>query len=80
MTSDQFRVNKEELGINLEIGQTGTLMVPVELMAMDKEDYVFRKHARITPEGDFKPESVKNMRKSIGVVTDVEMPVNPTAE
>jgi hypothetical protein len=76
MTTDQFRVAKSELDINLEIGQTGVIMVPVEVIAMDKEDYVFRKHARVTAEGDFKAESVKDMRKKIGVVEELEAPLN----
>jgi len=80
MALDQFAVNKAELDINLEIGQTGTIMVPVEVIAIDKENYIFRKHARITPEGEFKPESVKDMRKKIGVVTDVEVPMNAPKE
>jgi hypothetical protein len=80
MALDQFPVNKAELDINLEIGQTGIIMVPVEVIAMDKENYIFRKHARITPEGDFKAETVKDMRKKIGVVTDLEEPVNKSEE
>ena len=77
MTTDTFRVSKSELDMNLEIGQTGIVMVPVEVIAMDKEDYVFRKHARVTAEGDFKAETVKDMRKNIGVVIELEAPLNP---
>lgn len=80
MTTLQYRVSKSELDMNLEIGQTGTIMVPVEVIAIDKEDYVFQKTGRVTPEGEFKPESVKDMRKKIGVETDLESPLNPTAE
>lgn len=76
MSTDTFIVSKVELDMNLEIGQTGTIMIPVEVMSIDKENYVMRKSGKITPEGEFKPESVKDMRVRIGVVEDLEKPLN----
>lgn len=80
MTTDTFIINKDELDMNLEIGQTGTIMIPVEVISIDKEHYVMRKAGKITPEGEFKPESVKDMRKRIGVVTDLDEPISPVKE
>jgi GH35 family endo-1,4-beta-xylanase len=76
MPLDQFEVAKSELEFTTGIGETGILMVPVETVGENKENYIFRKHSRITPEGEFKPESVKDMRKKIGVVTDLETPLS----
>jgi len=76
MPQDTFIVSKSELDIDLEIGETGIIMIPVEVVSIDKENYTLRKHGRITPEGDFKSETVKDMRKRIGVVEDTEEPIN----
>ena len=75
-SDDVFTVSKSELEMDLEIGETGTLMVPVEVMSIDRENYTVRKVGKITPEGEFKPETVKDMRKRIGVVEDTEEPIN----
>jgi len=72
MSDDTFIISKSELEMDLEIGETGMLMVPVEVMSIDKENYTFRKAGKIKAEGDFKPETVKDMRKRIGVVEDTE--------
>lgn len=76
MPQDTFIVSKSELDTVLEIGETGIIMVPVEVISIDKENYVLRKDGRITPEGQFKPESVKSMRDNIGTVDDEIAPVN----
>lgn len=70
MPTDTFIVSKDELEMVLEIGETGTLMIPVEVMAIDKQNYTLRKAGKIKAEGSFKSETVKDMRKRIGVVTD----------
>lgn len=80
MTIDQFNVAKSELDMDLEIGETGIVMIPVEVMAIDKENYTLRKAGKITAEGDFKPESVSSMRKKIGVVEDLEEPMHEDAD
>lgn len=80
MPQDTFIVSKSELEMDLEIGETGTIMIPVEVMAIDRDNYTFRKAGKIKPEGEFKPETVKDMRKSIGVVTDLEEPLNSDEE
>jgi hypothetical protein len=79
-SDDRFTVSKSELEMDLEIGETGTLMVPVEVVSIDKENYFVRKIGKITPEGEFKPETVKDMRERIGVVEDVEEPLNKQDE
>jgi hypothetical protein len=61
--------------MDLEIGETGIIMIPVEVMSIDRDNYTFRKSGKITPEGEFKPETVKDMRKRIGVVEDTEEPL-----
>jgi len=76
MSTDTFIVSKSELAMDLEIGETGTLMIPVEVMSIDKESYTMRKFGQIKAEGSFKPESVKEMRRKIGVVEDTEAPLN----
>ena len=76
MPQDTYIVAKSELEMDLEIGETGMIMIPVEVMAIDKENYTFRKSGKIVAEGDFKPETVKDMRKRIGVVTDTEEPLS----
>lgn len=72
MPIDTFIVSKSELEMDLEIGETGIIMIPVEVMSIDKENYTFRKAGKITPEGEFKPETVKDMRKRVGVVEETE--------
>lgn len=80
MTTDTFIVSKSELEMDLDIGETGVLMIPVEVMAIDKDTYTMRKYAKIKAEGDFKPESVKDMRKRIGVVKDESEPMHKSEE
>lgn len=75
-TIDTFDVSKSELETDLDIGETGILMIPVEVMAIDKENYTVRKTGKIVPEGEFKSETVKDMRKRIGVVTDEVEPLD----
>lgn len=70
MATDTFIIDREELEMVVAIGETGMLMVPVEVISIDKEHYTLRKAGKITAEGSFKPETVKDMRKRIGVVTD----------
>lgn len=76
MAQDTFIVSKSELEMDLDIGETGIIMIPVEVMAVDKENYTFRKFGQIKAEGDFKPETVKEMRRKIGVVVDLEKPLS----
>lgn len=80
MPHDTFVVSKNELDMALDVGETGMIIVPVEVVSIDQENYVFRKDGRIRPEGNFKPESVKGMRDRIGVVEDTEEPVNSEDE
>lgn len=75
MPIDTFIVAKSELDMDLEIGETGMLMIPVEVMTIDRDNYTFRKDGRIKAEGEFKPETVKDMRDRIGVVEDLEEPM-----
>ena len=76
MPQDTFIVAKNELDMDLEVGETGMIMIPVEVTMIDKESYTFRKNGRIVAEGDFKPETVKDMRKRIGEVEELEEPLN----
>lgn len=76
MAQDTFIVAKSELDMDLEIGETGMIMIPVEVMAIDKQNYTFRKFGRIKPEGEFKPETVVEMRRRIGVEEQLEKPLN----
>ena len=80
MVTDTFIVAKSELETDLDIGETGTLMVPVEVITVEKDTYTFRKAGQIKPEGEFKPETVKDMRKRIGVVEDTEEPMTKDEE
>lgn len=75
MPHDTFIVAKNELETDLDIGQTGILMVPVKLISIDEDTFTFRKDGQIKPEGTFKEETVKDMRKRIGVVEDTEEPL-----
>jgi len=77
---NEFYVSKSELDMDLDIGETGKLMIPVEVIAIDKENYLVRKAGKIEAEGSFAPETVKDMRSRIGVVEDEEMPVNSDEE
>jgi len=69
---NEFYIAKSELEMDLDIGETGTVMIPVEVISIDKEGYLLRKAGKITPEGSFNPETVKDMRERIGVVEDTE--------
>jgi len=76
MQLNEFHIAKSELDMDLDIGETGMVMVPVEVIAIDKETYLLRKNGKIEAEGSFKPETVKDMRERIGVVEDEEEPMN----
>jgi len=80
MTTDTFIVMKNELETDLDVGETGMIMIPVEVITIDKDTYTFRKAGQIKPEGEFKPESVKGMRERIGVVEDIEEPMSESED
>lgn len=75
-----FMLPASEVQITAEMGETGTLMVPVEIVAKSDTAFTFRKIGKVTAEGDFKPESVGSMRKKIGVVEDLEEPINKSED
>lgn len=72
MQLNEFYVSKSELEMDLDIGDTGILMIPVEVITIDKETYLVRKAGKITAEGDFKAETTEQMRDKIGIVEETE--------
>jgi hypothetical protein len=68
----EFSLSKAELGIDLKLDEVGQVVIPVQLVALDGTKYTFRKVGQATPEGDFRDESVEEMRKRIGTVDDEE--------
>lgn len=77
-TSDvfEFELPKNEVEQDLEVGERGNMVIPVEVIAVKSSSYVFRKTKKASTEGIFKPESTSEMRERIGEVEDEVNPIN----
>lgn len=58
----EFCVPASEIDSDLEIGDLGKLVISVEVIGKVGDHYYFRKHHKAIPEGNFRKETVSEMR------------------
>ena len=76
MSQDTFSFPYNELKIdNPKPGDMGEICLKVEVVSVDKEGVVLRKHGEVEVTEPFKDMDLQEMRKRIGTVDDEEMPV-----
>jgi len=71
----EFTIPKSEVDTDLATGEFGTISIPVEVVSVESDEIVFRKHGPIKTDGSFKAESLEQMRERIGVVDDEQEPM-----
>lgn len=71
----EMRIPISELDIELDVGDTGTLLIPVQVVDISDKMATFRKVGKIAAE-NFAKESLDELRKKIGVVEEEEVPFN----
>lgn len=58
----EFSIPDTELGADMVTGDRGSLRFEVEVIGQVDGRTIFRKHGKVTAEGNFKPENAKQMR------------------
>lgn len=58
----EFSIPESEIDASLEVGDFGKVVIPVEVIGRIEGRIVFRKHQKAVPEGNFRKESVQEMR------------------
>lgn len=66
----EFSLPKSEFDTDIAVGDSGDIMIPVEVIEVTKDRVSFRKDGKAEACGDFKPETMDDMRERIGVVDD----------
>ena len=66
----EFSLPSGEVDAELEVGEFGSIIVPVEVISKAKGKYTFRKTSSARTEGGFRKESLPDMKKRIGVVEE----------
>lgn len=73
----EFTLPTNELEADMEVGEVGEVIVPVEVIQKSSSSITFRKLRSARAEKSFRKESLSDMRSRIGVVED---PMNETDE
>jgi hypothetical protein len=68
----EFSIPRSEVDVDLAVGEFGEICVPVEVVAVGKDDITFRKRGKAEAEGSFHQEPLEKMRERIGEVEDEE--------
>lgn len=76
----EFTLPQSEVGAPLEVGMRGSIIVPVEVVAMTNSAVTFRKRLSASLGDDFKPETSDEMKERIGVVEEFEKPFKDDSE
>lgn len=58
----EFCIPANEIDSEIETGDLGKLVLSVEVIGKVNDMYIFRKHKKAIPEGNFRPEGAKDMR------------------
>ena len=66
----EFTLPFNELLDQFKTGETGKVVIPVEVTQVGKETVSFRKNGQSEVLGNFKTKTVSEMREDIGVVED----------
>jgi hypothetical protein len=61
----EFCIPANEIDADLAVGDFGKLALTVEVIGKVNDMFIFRKHKRAVPEGNFKPEGAKELRERI---------------
>ena len=65
MILSEFSIPSNEIDTELETGDLGKLVLSVEVIGKVNNMYVFRKHKKAIAEGNFRQETVKDMRERL---------------
>lgn len=68
----EFRLPTNEIDLEAAVGDRGTIMIPVEVVAKNGGSFTFRKSGPAAAEGEFRGANLEEMRDEIGVVEDTE--------
>lgn len=71
----EFSIPRNEVDVDLAIGEFGEICIPVEVVEVGKDAITFRKRGKAEAEDIFRPEPLEKMRERIGEVEDEEMPM-----
>lgn len=61
----EFRLPFGEIDMELEVGELGQIVVPVEVISKADGSYTFRKTGKAASDGNFRPEALTDMRKRL---------------
>lgn len=68
----EFTLSRAEVDAPLDVGDFGSLLVPVEVISIHNGLVTFRKHGPAKASEPFKPESLDQMRDRMGTVNPGE--------
>lgn len=71
----EFSIPRNEVDVDLSIGEFGEICIPVEVVEVGKDSVTFRKRGKAEAEDVFRPEPLEKMKERIGEVEDEEMPM-----
>ena len=61
----EFRLPQSEVDMELQVGELGTIVIPVEVVSKADDTYTFRKTSAAVAEGNFRPETLSDARKRL---------------
>ncbi len=68
----EFTLQLNELLDQFRVGETGKIVIPVEITQVDKESVSFRKNGEAEVLGNMRSKTLSEMREDIGTVADFE--------
>lgn len=76
----EFSLPISEVDADLTIGDEGEIRIPVEVIEVTSDRVSFRKDGKAEVFGDFKPETLDNMKERIGTVDDEIAPMHKKSQ